>query len=308
MDRCFAAALACEPPAVTTLAAWRAATAAARAVGATPIARAFLGGAAADRLGFAFAGGYAEALRALVPGHPRPLLALCATEEGGAHPRAIRTALTADGDGHRLSGHKRWATLSDAGGDLLVIAIRGAGADGKPRLAAVAIPDDAPGVTLTASAAPFVPEIPHATVALVDVAVAAAAVLPGDGYAAYLKPFRTVEDLHVHAALCGYLVGVARRHRLGDDAIERGLALAAALATLAAGDVMAPATHRALAGAIALAADAVAQLEAAWAAVGGDEWQRWQRDRPLLGVARAARQARLDRARSAGDPGASEQV
>ena len=171
MDRCFAAALASEPPAVTTLAAWRAATAAARAVGATPIARAFLGGAAADRLGFAFAGGYAEALRALVPGPPRPLLALCATEEGGAHPRAIRTALTADGDGHRLSGHKRWATLSDVGGDLLVIATRGAGADGKPRLAAVAIPDDAPGVTLTASAAPFVPEIPHATVALVDVAV-----------------------------------------------------------------------------------------------------------------------------------------
>ena len=225
---------------------------------------------------------------------------------GAKHGEEV--VLTADGDGHRLSGHKRWATLSDAGGDLLVIATRGAGADGKPRLAAVAIPDDAPGVTLTASAAPFVPEIPHATVALVDVAVAAAAVLPGDGYAAYLKPFRTVEDLHVHAALCGYLVGVARRHRLGDDAIERGLALAAALATLAAGDVMAPATHRALAGAIALAADAVAQLEAAWAAVGGDEWQRWQRDRPLLGVARAARQARLDRARSAGDPGASEQV
>ena len=43
-------------------------------------------------------------------------------------------ALTADGDGLRLSGHKRWATLSDAGGDLLVIATRGPGVDGKPRL------------------------------------------------------------------------------------------------------------------------------------------------------------------------------
>lgn len=218
-------------------------------------------------------------------------------EEGGAHPRAIRTALTAAGDGFRLAGHKRWATLSATGGDLVVIATRGDGDDGKPRLAAVTVAADAAGVTLTASAAPFVPEIPHATVALVDVAVSADAVLPGDGYAAYLKPFRTVEDLHVHAALCGYLVGVARRHRLGDALVERGLALAAALATLGAADPRAAATHRALAGAIDLAAQVVAGLEAAWAAVGGDEWQRWQRDRPLLGVARAARAARLDRAR-----------
>ena len=35
--------------------------------------------------------------------------------------------------------------------------------------------------------------------------------LPGDGYDIYLKPFRTIEDIHVHAALIGYLVGVARR-------------------------------------------------------------------------------------------------
>ncbi|MBK7071023.1 MAG: acyl-CoA dehydrogenase [Myxococcales bacterium] len=297
MDRAFAAALTVEPPAVTALDAWRAATAAVRAAGSTPIARAFLGGVAADRLGFAFAGGYAEALRALVPAHPRPLAALCATEEGGAHPRAIRTALTAAGDGFLLAGHKRWATMSAAGGDLLVIATRGDGPDGKPRLVAVTVAADAPGVTLTPASAPFVPEIPHATVALADVAVAADAVLPGDGYATYLKPFRTVEDLHVHAALCGYLIGVARRHHLGDALVERGLALAAALATLGAADPRAAATHRALAGAIDLASDQVAALEAAWAAVGGDEWQRWQRDRPLLGVARAARAARLERAR-----------
>ena len=49
-------------------------------------------------------------------------------------------------------------------------------------------------------------EIPHAEVGLDRVRVEASAVLPGDGYADYVKPFRTIEDAHVHCALLGYLV------------------------------------------------------------------------------------------------------
>src|SRR3954464_502166 len=84
------------PPAVHELHAWWDATAAQRAGWTAPFDRAFAGGACADRLGFAFASGYAEALRALVPDlPPGSITALCATEEGGAHPRAIRTRLSA---------------------------------------------------------------------------------------------------------------------------------------------------------------------------------------------------------------------
>ena len=299
MDALFAAALAVTPPAVETLAAWQDATAAVRGGGGTPAARAFLGGAAADRLGFAFAGGYAEALRALWPTAPRPLLALCATEDGGAHPAAIRTTATVVGGVVRVDGRKRWATLSAAGGDLLVVASRGVDADGRNRLVVVPVPSDAPGVTLAASSAPFVPEIPHATVALAGVEVPVDHVLTGDGYDAYLKPFRTVEDLHVHAAVLGYLVGVARRHRLGAPLVERLLAVAAATLGLGVADPGAAATHLALAGLVDLAAAVVAEVEAAWAPAGGDEWDRWQRDRRLLGVAASARAARRDRARGA---------
>lgn len=295
------ALISAAPPPAATLEDWWAATGEARAAGATPVERALVGGAHADRLGFAFAAGYAEALQALVPSAGGRLTALCATEEGGAHPRAIRTALVADGDGFRLTGRKRWATAASASAQLVVIASIGADHTGRNRLRAVRVATDAPGVRLTPTTAPFVPEIPHAEVSLDDVAVAAADVLPGDGYDDYLKPFRTVEDLHVHAALLGYLVGVARRVELEPSLIERGLALAFATRALAGADPRASATHLALAGLLELTAAHVAAVEAAWSArVAADdpERARWQRDRPLLQVASSARAARRDQARA----------
>src|SRR3954471_19636201 len=90
---------------------------------------ALLGGFAADRLGYAFASGYQAALRALVPDLPEDCVAsLCVTERGGGHPRAIETRLDPiAGGGYRLTGRKRWATLSSEAGVLLVAASAGAG-------------------------------------------------------------------------------------------------------------------------------------------------------------------------------------
>jgi hypothetical protein len=157
----------------------------------------------------------------------------------------------------------------------------------------VRVPRDAPGVTLEVSAAAFVPEIAHARVTLDG---AAGEVLPGDGYADYVKPFRTVEDIHVHAALVGYWFGVARQRGFARALIERLAMTAAALAALGAEDARAPATHVALGGVLAATADLVAELEAAWADVPDEEWDRWQRDRAILRVAGKARGERLARA------------
>lgn len=292
MDALLAALVAATPPAVETLETWWEATRDARARFAMPIERALVGGALADRLGFAFASGYVEALRALVPGEGG-VAALCATEDGGAHPRAIRTTL-ANG---RLTGHKKWATAATTAATLLVVARTGTTDDGRNQLRVVRVPATAPGVRLRAASAPFVPEIPHAEVELDGVEVAETDVLPGDGYDAYLKPFRTIEDLHVHAALAGYLGGVARRR--GWRALaERALGLALAAHALAPADPKLPATHLALAGVLDQATRLVADVEAAWAASADEEWARWQRDRPLLRVASGARAARLEKARS----------
>jgi hypothetical protein len=97
-----------DPPAVATLREWWAATERASAWPHS-IDRAIAGGVRADRLGFAFAGGYAAALAALVPGLTG-IAALCATEEGGAHPRAIHTRLEAN----RLTGKKTSCCASPA--------------------------------------------------------------------------------------------------------------------------------------------------------------------------------------------------
>jgi len=279
-----------RPPAVNTLAAWWEATAVPRAAFGTTLDRALVGGALADRLGFAFASAYGEALRALVPGIDG-ITALCITEAGGNHPKAIETKLVPAGDGYMVSGHKKWATVGSLASSLLVCATTG-----DHRLRMVRVAANAPGVTITGSSAPFVPEIPHAEITLDHVAVRASDVLPGDGYDEYVKPFRTIEDAHVHAALLGYLVGVACRKGFARDGIERLLALAVATRAAGSADVKAPTTHVALAGIFALVAREVAALEALWAALPDDEWERWQRDRMLLQVASKARDARRDKA------------
>jgi hypothetical protein len=290
------------PPAVDDLRAWWDATADSRAAWTDPFDRALAGGACADRLGFAFAGGYAEALRALVPDlPPGSISALCATEEAGVHPRAIRTRLTATGAGrHELTGRKKWATVASAASSLLVVASTGE-ADGRNQLRVVRVRADAPGVTLHPSTTPFVPEIPHAEVELAGVVATDADVLPGDGYDAYLKPFRTIEDVHVHGALAGYLIGVARRRGLPHDLIERLVVLAVAARSLAHADPKAATTHLALAGVLDLARRVVGELEPLWEAAPDAEWSRWQRDRPLLRVAGSARSARRERAWSVVD-------
>jgi alkylation response protein AidB-like acyl-CoA dehydrogenase len=282
--------LAARPPALATLGPWWNETAAARGAFDTPVDRALVGGALADRLGFAFAAGYSEALRALVPGLVG-VTALCITEAGGNHPKAIETKLVPTADGYEVSGHKTWATVGSLASSLLVCAVTS-----EKRLALVRIAADAPGVTIAPRTAAFVPEIPHAEITLERVRVAPSDLLPGDGYDEYVKPFRTIEDVHVHAALLGYLIGVTRRRNFSRDATEKLLALAAAARTAAFADARSPTTHAMLAGTFALIAQELAALEVIWSASPDDEWQRWQRDRPLLQVANKAREARRDKA------------
>ncbi|HUQ06996.1 MAG TPA: acyl-CoA dehydrogenase family protein [Kofleriaceae bacterium] len=255
-----------------------------------PIDRAVRGGYDADRVGAAFVAGYSGALRTLVPGAPMRT-SLCATESGGAHPKAIQTRLDADG---RLVGHKRWSTYATEAELLLVVATIGVDDAGRNRLKLVRVAPGAPGVTITPMPPPpFAPEVAHAEVVL-DTRVSPGDILPGDGYTEYLKPFRTIEDIHVHGAMLGWMLGLAARHGWPRELAERLLAAVAALRTLAAAPPLAPATHLALAGAIATTRELVER--APWSTLDPDAHARWQRDRPLLEVAGKARAARLEAA------------
>lgn len=289
------ALLRVTPPSVETLIEWRRATIADREIGETPVDRALLGGALADRLGFAFASGYGEALRALVPGL-EGIAALCITEAAGNAPRAIETTLVQTAPGaYELSGHKKWATVGSLASSLLVAASIGRDCD-RNHIRMVRVLATAPGVHLVETTAPFVPEIPHAEITFERVPVREADLLAGDGYTEYIKPFRTIEDIHVHAALVGYLIGVARRKGFGRDTLEPLLALATTTRAAAACNARSAGTHVVLAGLFTLVARELSALEAKWAAAPDAEWQRWQRDRALLQVAGKARAARRETA------------
>ncbi|MDX2011498.1 MAG: acyl-CoA dehydrogenase family protein [Myxococcaceae bacterium] len=255
-----------------------------------PMARAVALGFSADRLGFAFMGGYASALTRLDPSlGVDEVAALCATEDGGAHPRAIRAALSEG----RLSGTKRFVSGGPFATRLLVVASEGATPEGRNRLRLVRVRPRAPGVTLEVQPElPFVPEVPHASVQFQDVAVAEADVFPGDGYTEALKPFRTLEDLHVHGALLGLLLSVARRSGWPQGSVEHLLTLVASALTLGGLDPRAPSTHLALAGLLSSTRAFLDASEAHWATVAPDEAARFERDRPLLAVAGKAREAR----------------
>jgi acyl-CoA dehydrogenase len=289
------------------------------------IDRALWAGFESDRLGYAFVGGYQAALARLFEGTPRtrrspsfegfhpsstpraltPLRhvrALAVTESGGGHPRAIATTLAEDADGAlRLRGEKTFATLASAAEEILVVAKRGTSDDGKPRLVLVRVRPTTEGVTIEErTPTPFAPEVPHAKVKL-DVVVRPDDELPGDGYATYVKPFRTIEDTHVLGATLGHLIRVARASGFDRAIIESACTVALALREIAPASATDPTTHLALAGAFHTTRRLLAESASEWSKADAKIRERWERDQPILLIAEAVRQARTSAAWSALD-------
>lgn len=275
-----------------------AAYASARKAGRTPLHAAVHVAAGADRLGHAFAVGYPAALEHLIPGIDLPC-ALCVTEAEGNSPRAIATTLEA-ADGHYLlRGTKTFVTFGTLAKALIIAARVGQLPDGRPDLAVVRIPADREGVVLTElPPTPFVPEVVHASLALDGVSVFDEERMPGDGYLGYVKPFRTIEDVHVYGATLGYLLGWARRARVVEDLLPDISASLLALDGLLALDALDPRAHVALHGVHRRVTDLLEGegFTELLATADEGERQRWSRDRALLGIAQKARRARFARA------------
>lgn len=259
-----------------------------------PIDRAIVGALSVDRVAWAFAGGYLAALQHMIPSLGRDGFAsLAATEEGGAHPRAIQTTF----DGEVLHGHKRWVTVpgqaSGPSSFFVVAQLPGAHSDGRPQLVLTRVRSDAANLIIERTSAPFVPELAHAALKLDGVKAEA---LPGDGYADYLKPFRTVEDLHVHGAMAALALGLAHRIDAPKPPRERLLAALVTIRALALADPKSPAVHLALGGVISEVGDAIRALAPAFQALEPSTLEAWERDRVLFTVAAKAREARLEAA------------
>ena len=299
IDTCLRAAT--EVPARDSVAQWWPRWRSGAAGAATPAAQAMLGGFDADRVAWAFAAGYQAALRALLPDLPPDVVAaFCVTEESGNRPRDIQTRFTPATDGTvSISGAKRWTTLGPDSSVLLVVgALPPAEGASRAQLKVARVPVGAPGLQLLPMPETrFVPEVPHARVQLDAVRVDATALLPGDGYERYVKPFRSIEDAHVTLAVLAYLLRETRQRGWPPAFAERLCATLAALCAVAEAPADAPATHVVLAGALAQAHALYAEAGTLWAAAGDDPAAtRWVRDAALFGVAGSARSQRAARA------------
>lgn len=272
-----------------------------RASGRSPFSAAIQVASRVDRLGFAFAVGYPAALEHMIGPVELPC-ALCVTEAGGNSPRAIATTLEPTDRGYRLRGAKSFVTLGTLAKTLFIACRTGERPDGLPDLALVRVPADRAGISLhELPATPFAPEVPHARVDLQDVEVTAIERLPGDGYLDYVKPFRTIEDIHVLGAALGYVAGWALRTRGPADLIAELSAALVALDAIRSEPALDPRVHIALHG-ILLQVRAIlesSELARLLESASEDERARWSRDRKLLEVASKAREARFERAQAA---------
>ncbi|MDH0649453.1 acyl-CoA dehydrogenase [Pseudomonas sp. GD03858] len=255
----------------------------------TPFELAVLGGRAMATPGLAFLLGYQAALRVLWPSAPASLGALCATERRSVRPADMHTRL----DGLRLTGSKDFVTAGLEAEWLLVAARDEAGGE-PPRLRLAVVYPGETGVSLEAlPTLPLMPEVGHGRLSLKD---AACELLAGDGWDAYVKPFRSLEDLYVLAALVAWLHGVAQECAW-PQALR--LRLVALLAGCAEGSRQCPdsvACHLLLGGLFAELQDLRGEIDQALA-TGPIHWaQLWQRDQGVLALASAAREKRLAKA------------
>ena len=82
--------------------------------------------------------------------------------------------------------------------------------------------------------------------------IAESELLPGDGYDDVLKPFRTIEDIHVMASSLGW-ASASPRERLAAPSIDEALALVALFRAASDAPQLAAETHVVFAGAQAMA-------------------------------------------------------
>jgi hypothetical protein len=193
----------------------------------------------------------------------------------------------------RLSGRKDFVTAGDAA-DWLLIAARSEQPGEAPRLSLAVVYPDEPGVRVEKlPPIPLMPDISHGRLFLDN---ALCELLAGDGWDAYVKPFRTLEDIYVLSAMTAWLYGVGQDSDWPQALQLRLLALLAGCAEVSRHPPVSPAGHVLLGGLFAQFEGLKGEINAALAE-GPPQWAAmWQRDQAVLDLAAGARGKRLAKA------------
>ncbi|MDM8191043.1 acyl-CoA dehydrogenase [Pseudomonas koreensis] len=255
----------------------------------TPFELAVAGGRRMATPGLAFLVGYQAALRMLWPSAPLSLGALCATEQRSLRPADMHTRLR----DLRLSGRKDFVTAGDAA-DWLLVAARSEEPGETPRLSLAVVYPGEPGVKVEKlPALPLMPDISHGRLHLDG---ALCELLAGDGWDAYVKPFRSLEDVYVLSAMTAWLYGIGQDSNWPQALQLRLLALLAGCAEASRQAPNNPAGHVLLGGLFAQFESLKTEVDQAL--LQGDPAcaAMWQRDQGVMQLAAGARAKRLAKA------------
>ncbi len=252
----------------------------------TPFELAVAGGRLMATPGLAFLVGYQAALRMLWPSAPLSLGAMCATEQRSLRVADMQTRL---GD-LRLSGRKDFVTAGNAA-DWLLVAARSEQPGEAPRLSLAVVYPGEPGVRLDQlPSIPLMPDISHCRLFLES---AQCELLAGDGWDAYVKPFRALEDLYVLSAMTAWLYGIGQDSDWPQSLQLRLLALLAGCAEVSRQAPNNPAGHVLLGGLFAQFDGLKVEIGVALAD-GPPHWAAmWRRDQAVMDLAAVARGKRL---------------
>ena len=255
----------------------------------TPFELAVAGGRRMATPGLAFLVGYQAALRMLWPSAPLSLGALCATEQRSLRPADMHTRLR----DLRLSGRKDFVTAGDAA-DWLLVAARSEEPGETPRLSLAVVYPGEPGVKVEKlPPLPLMPDISHGRLHLDG---ALCELLAGDGWDAYVKPFRSLEDVYVLSAMTAWLYGIGQDSNWPQALQLRLLALLAGCAEASRQAPNNPAGHVLLGGLFAQFESLKTEVDQAL--LQGDPAcaAMWQRDQGVMQLAAGARAKRLAKA------------
>jgi hypothetical protein len=197
----------------------------------------------------------------------------------------------------RLNGRKDFVTAGDAA-DWLLVAARSEEPGETPRLSLAVVYPGEPGVRVEKlPALPLMPDISHGRLHLDG---ALCELLAGDGWDAYVKPFRSLEDVYVLSAMTAWLYGVGQDCGWSQPLLLRLLALLAGCAEASRQPPNNPAGHVLLGGLFAQFDALKGEIDQALAE-GSPEWaQMWQRDQGVMQLAAGARAKRLAKALAVG--------
>jgi hypothetical protein len=247
---------------------------------------------------FMFASGYQSALRYLFgPASLTGKIASFAiTETGGGSPSAINTIMELSPDGALITGEKSFLTMGLESDIYFTAASEGIADDGRKKIKLVRIEKGAEGARLEQFELPFVKEISHARLIMKGVRVTGDKIYVGDGYSSYIKPFRTIEDIHLFASVCGYLMRCTLLHKWPREIFEEAVVLHTALVQAGTASPSAPEIIITVSGVKQMLDSLIKKIEPLWEKTGGPEADLWKRDSALFAVAKNVREKRSSKA------------